>query len=211
MFLIISFFGLAMAAVKTPETYTNNRSRYGADETVREMKCYTIPDGYVTSAKNDTVLIADGASTLLMYGDLITYYCNFRGNAGVGVDSGDVKIYLEVGTDSVYYYVPVPDTVIQYDKSLAADTLASGIAGVTNIYKSYCQTLNDSTYSYQLYTIQPKVAAAGRPLALRISAPNGIEAKRLRLIHTADTKFQASLDTTFLEKRQLQIRRPKQR
>lgn len=187
--------GLVMA-VKTPTVYSGNRMRSGALETKTEFVTFSSPSCTLTNQKNCTLLLADGASYVMYYGSKITMFANFDANAAVGVDSGDVKIMLEVGTDSTGYYVPIPDTTLYRDVALAADTLRYGGPGIWRRYKSYNQTLNDSTFSYQLYSIQP--TGSGRYLSLPIRIPEDINIKRARLILMPDTKFQTTLDTVFV-------------
>jgi hypothetical protein len=192
---LVLITSLAMA-VKTPTIYSGNRTRSGALNTKTEFVDFSCPPCTLTNQKNCTLLLADGASYVLYYGSKITMFANFKANAAIGVDSGDVKIMLEVGTDSTGYYVPIPDTVLYRDVALAADTLRYGGPGKWNRYKSFTQTLNDSTFSYQLYSVQP--TGTGRYISLPIRIPEDINIKRARLILIPDTKFQTTLDTLFV-------------
>lgn len=156
----------------------------------------------VTNTRNDTLVFGRTENTFFDQTSLASFFANYRTN-NTGADSGDVICKLEIGWDSTAYYVPLADTVEHNIISLAADTLASGIAGTTNYYKRNFKDLllNDSTLTYTLFTVQPKSVAAGYSLSIPLQWPmvNGViyPFTTFRLIFSKGAKFKSG-DTTWV-------------
>lgn len=180
--VLIAVVGVALAAMKEPSLSTSNVATYGRDTHYWKIQTYTLPTGYVTSAKSDTVLITSSANDLIgKDGSILTLYCNFDGNNEIAADSGDIVIKVEIGADSGAYYSPA---------FAVSDTAEN--------------TLNDSTYSFNKWTVQPDNGGT-QYLALPFNIPAGNVWSRMKII-SSSARMNAG-DTCFLYQRQLQVKR----
>ncbi len=177
--------GIAVAATKTPTVYTSNISTYARSTDMWKITSFTLGTGYVTSAKNDTVEIAVSASEaeglIGKDGSIVTLFCNFDGNDEIAADSGDVVVKVIVGADSAAWYSPA---------FAVSDTSEN--------------TLNDSTYSFTPWTVQPDNGGT-QYLSLPFLLPAKNLWTRLKMVFSSSRMNTA--DTCFLYQRQLLIKR----
>lgn len=183
--LVLAAFFL-VAATKQPTAYSSRVNTYSRSTNDWKIKSYSLAVGYVTSSKNDTVEIicsADEDLGLMGHdGAALTYYCAFDGNDEIAADSGDVVMKVLIGADSSAYYNPA----------------------FTPNDTSEC-VLNDSTYTFNHWTVQPDNSAGGIMLALPFTIPTGNIWSRLMII-SSSSRMNAG-DTCHLINRQLLIKR----
>ncbi len=198
--VLLSFLVTTQAATVTPSVKGQARFEKGPG---RLTSSWHMAACIVTNARNDTIVFTRDINTFFDQSSAVALFGVFKTN-NAGADSGDITMKLEVGWDSAHYYIPIADTVAYRKVGLAADTLASGEMGTVRNYNGYFynQTLNDSTLTYPLYTIQPKSASTGFPLQLPIMLPRDhfgdlIPLTRFRLILSKGTKFKSG-DTTWV-------------
>lgn len=195
--IILGLAGLAFAATVTPSVKAANRATKSGDY---RTTSWHMADIVVTNARNDTVVFArSDANPWFDQTSAQSLIGSFQTNNS-GADSGDVIIKLEIGSDSASYHVPLVDTTGYRAVIVNADTTASGLPTLTSYYKSFNHTLNDSTMTYTMYTVQPKAASGGYKIALPLSQkwPAGHVFTRYRLIFSKGAKFKSG-DTTWVK------------